>query len=449
MKKLTSLLLAVVVCLSVCSVLTSCDEEEHTHAYETKWSNDSEYHWYACKICNKRLEKAAHIWDEGEVTSAATADTVGIKTFTCTVCGQTKNESLKYIEEPKEEDKEDYSWLAVFLPDEIVCAVGRTIEIYNAQVCPLAEKYHFRWDCSVGKALERKFSITGTESLIGSYDLKLYIYNDKNEEIFHKTSTLKIVDNELEKNITIVPIGDSLTNNKYWLTEVKNISGDKISYVGTRSSLDAQANPVSHEGRSGWDTNSYLTASEYTYEGEGVHPFWNPTDESFSWSYYKSNSGLNPDGVQIFLGTNELSWESADVYAENMKTLVDIIREDDPEIPIFIVLPPIWGDQNGMGVQQSSDGFASNVGRYKYDQDIKFIEGAKALYETLKEYDRLYFVPITQCHDSEYNYGAVETPVNPRATQTELMPEQAVHPTKQGYEQMADIMYSVYCQAFE
>lgn len=54
-------------------------------------------------------------------------------------------------------------------------------------------------------------------------------------------------------------------------------------------------------------------------------------------------------------------------------------------------------------------------------------------------------VNLALTHDSEYNFGAVETPVNPRATQKELMPIESVHPQTQGYYQMADVMYSAIC----
>lgn len=348
------------------------------------------------------------------------------------------------IEEATPETQESYSWLTVFLPDEIVCAAGRTIEIYNSQVCPLADRFHFRWDCSVGKALKRKFSVEGTDALIGSYDLKLYIYNDQNEQIFYKSAALKIVGNTITTDVSICPIGDSLSNGKYWLDEVRTLSADKVSFVGTRGSVEGKK----HEGRSGWSTNQYLMAKEYDYEGEGIHPFWDTANSRFSWSYYKTNTGLNPSAVQLFLGTNELSWEASDVFAANMKRLVDEIRTDDSSVPIFIVMTLCWGNQNGIGVQTSNDGFASQKGKYKYDLDLKTISGVKAMYEALKDYLNVYFIPLTQCHDSEYNFGAIETPVNPRATQTELMPTEAVHPKQQGYEQFADIMYSVYCQAF-
>ena len=334
--------------------------------------------------------------------------------------------------------------LLVFLPDEIVCTVGRTVEIYNTQVCPLAEKYHVRWICRVGKALKRKFSITGTDALVGDYSLVLEIYDDAMNVVYRKELTLKVVSNTLSRTYSICPIGDSLTNSKYWLTEVRTLSGDKISYVGTRGSIEG----LKHEGRSGFTAANYLSATEYTYQGEGVHPFWNPTAGRFSWNYYKNSTGINPDAVQIYLGTNDLSNKSAETFVNNIKTIIDYIREDDSTIPIFIVLTICSGNQNGLGVQQSSDGYASQSGRFKYNQDRIIIGGVELLYNTLKTYANVYFIPLTQCHDSEYNFGAVETPVNPRALQTELMPNEGVHPQKQGYEQMADVMYSVYCYAF-
>ena len=55
------------------------------------------------------------------------------------------------------------------------------------------------------------------------------------------------------------------------------------------------------------------------------------------------------------------------------------------------------------------------------------------------------FIPLATCHDSAYNFGAVETKVNPRAVQTALMPAESVHPAAQGYWQMADVMFSAYC----
>ena len=146
----------------------------------------------------------------------------------------------EYIKEKTEEQKE----VLAFLPDEIVCAVGRTIEIYNNQVCPLADKYHIRWYSTVGKALERKYSITGDADFIGDYKLTFEIYDDDEMVIFAKDTTIKIVEDNIPESFVVCPIGDSLTNGKPWLTEVPTLSNNKVSYVGTRGN-------GKHEGRSG------------------------------------------------------------------------------------------------------------------------------------------------------------------------------------------------------
>ena len=96
MKKLVSLLLALCLCLSVGVMLVSCDDDEHTHTYKTEWSKDATHHWHACETegCAEASDKAEHAWDEGVVTTAATAEADGVKTYTCSVCGQTKTEAI-------------------------------------------------------------------------------------------------------------------------------------------------------------------------------------------------------------------------------------------------------------------------------------------------------------------------------------------------------------------
>ena len=73
----------------------------HDHA-ATAWSSDATYHWHDCTVsgCNEQLDKAAHTWDEGTVTTKATFTSDGEKTYTCTVCEKTKTETvtMEYID---------------------------------------------------------------------------------------------------------------------------------------------------------------------------------------------------------------------------------------------------------------------------------------------------------------------------------------------------------------
>ena len=66
------------------------------HSWATAWSKDETYHWHVCQRegCDAVNEKAAHSWNNGEVTTSATGTQNGVKTYTCTVCGQTKTEVI-------------------------------------------------------------------------------------------------------------------------------------------------------------------------------------------------------------------------------------------------------------------------------------------------------------------------------------------------------------------
>ena len=112
MKKLLSSLLAVLMAalalgLSACNDNSTGENSggngnlpaEHTHEYAATWSSDETEHWHACtgENCTEVKDKAAHTWNDGEITTPATETADGIKTFTCTVCEKTKTESVEYV----------------------------------------------------------------------------------------------------------------------------------------------------------------------------------------------------------------------------------------------------------------------------------------------------------------------------------------------------------------
>ena len=74
-----------------------------------------------------------------------------------------------------------YSSVQLFLPEEIYVASGVTIELYNNQISSLGtriEDYNVKWTCAVGKNMQRKFSITGTDDLEGDYPLIFTIFDE-------------------------------------------------------------------------------------------------------------------------------------------------------------------------------------------------------------------------------------------------------------------------------
>lgn len=336
-----------------------------------------------------------------------------------------------------------------YMPSEVYVAVGRTIELYNNQVCLEADRYHVRWVCDVGAALGRKYTLTATEDMIGEYTLRCDIINDANVVLWTGSTQVKVVA-QIAAPKSICPIGDSLTNWKPWLPEVMNLSGGNISFVGTYThslaDADGETRNFSHEGRSGFSAASYINGDPYTFGGatETEHNrFWNGS--AFSWSHYKTTYGINPDAVQIFLGTNKIDYDAAQ-NAGYIKQMVDAIRADDASIPIFVINTIYRSRQDGYG-SVGDDGYAtaSGASAYQHGEDIKVLNLMTKLRELLGDYEGVHLVPLALCHDTEYNFGMVAAPVNPRAAQTQTMPEESVHPATQGYHQFADVLYSAYC----
>jgi lysophospholipase L1-like esterase len=347
----------------------------------------------------------------------------------------------KYISKEKNEAES----LKVFLPKEICIAVGRTIEIYNAQIIWTGniDNYHFLWE-GVGKSMRRKWTCTGLSENIGNYTLSLKIFNKENYLLKTLTTNVKIADATISNPFTVCTIGDSLSNSKPWYAEINALSSNNISFVGTRGNND-------HEGRSGASSGYYLGNNSYDFDSSGyagddgraqnLNPFWNPNISDVDFSYYKSNYNQNPDKLIIWLGTNGISVDPT-ANAGNIKTFIDKIRDTGGDIiPIFVVHTLFRGNQDGLGKQTGSDGYTASAS-YKLEEDLKVFNLQVELYSLLKDYQNLYLIPVSTSHDSEFNFGAVETPVNPRAAQVEYLPNEATHPQQQGYMQIADIIFS-------
>ncbi len=69
------------------------------HIPSAEWSYDSENHWKECTAedCNEKFELSAHTFDNGVITAEPTDTTDGVRTYTCTVCGYEKTESIEKL----------------------------------------------------------------------------------------------------------------------------------------------------------------------------------------------------------------------------------------------------------------------------------------------------------------------------------------------------------------
>ena len=89
-----------------CSVCGATKTEEvepstHQHTFSTAWQGNSTYHWHpaTCEHTNVVNGLGEHQWNAGVVNVWPTHTTTGQKTYTCTVCGMTKTETLNQAHE--------------------------------------------------------------------------------------------------------------------------------------------------------------------------------------------------------------------------------------------------------------------------------------------------------------------------------------------------------------
>ena len=331
----------------------------------------------------------------------------------------------------------------LYLPEEICVASGVTLELYNSQISSLGERigsYNVKWTCAVGKNMYRKFSITGTDELTGTYPLIFTIFDDNGAQVAKASTKLRIVP-AVTDSFSLLTIGDSLSCDTATYERLNELTDGQIIYMGTRGVGGSLT-----EASRGFSAANYRSDTGYTEEEpiEEVHPFYNEETEDFDWAYYKESTGFDPDAVEVFLGANGLSEDPAE-NGDNIAWIVRNIHKEDPKLPVYLVHTLYPANQDGIGSWSSKDGYALYGDRYKYEEDQKVFDLMLYLEESLKEEENLYFVLAGMCHDSAYNFNTVPVPVNPHSEEMMEVPDNAVHPGRAGYRQIADCLYSVIC----
>ena len=79
-----------------CKITKTVNTAPKGHTFSTVWISDDTYHWQvaSCEHNTEIRGKTEHTWNNGIVTTLPTCTTPGIKTYTCTICSQTKTETV-------------------------------------------------------------------------------------------------------------------------------------------------------------------------------------------------------------------------------------------------------------------------------------------------------------------------------------------------------------------
>lgn len=332
----------------------------------------------------------------------------------------------------------------LFLPKDIYVYAGAVMEIYNDCVCcgVNPENYDFYWECEIGDCMNDKFRVHPGADMTGDYDLTLHLYDYRLEEAASARTTLHVVPDmfadESTGSLSMVTIGDSLSASTGWISYTRYLSGEKLYHMGTLGDEEGFMN----EGRLGITAGDYLLGTLYGMESDNA--FTNPQTGEFDWDYYKRTTGIDPDVVQVFLGTNGLDMDPSD-NAGNIVEIVDKIREADKDIQILVVEPVFPSNQDGMAMQQNIPGFEGLHGMWSLTRSTMVFNLNSELDKRLSDYENVTIVPAGVMFDRDYGFGRSEINQNPHSDALKNVPDQGIHPSQAGYDQIGDAVYAALC----
>ncbi|MBQ2997508.1 MAG: hypothetical protein IJD62_00755 [Oscillospiraceae bacterium] len=347
------------------------------------------------------------------------------------------------------DDTKEY--VNVFLADEYELVAGDNFQLFYRGVVQAVNPYNYyiKVTCSKGSAFPRYYEWNPTAENVGRHKLTLQVM-DNNGNLLGEDSTTLVVKEAVEptKNINILCIGDSLTAGGYWPGEMnRRLIGEggtpaansfsNISFVGAKSKT-INGYKVNFEGTGGWTWATFLSEKS---------PLYNPATEEISFKYYCEKNGI--EGIDCLYTL--LTWNgqgmafktnysvSTGHFADAAK-LIDILHEEYPEATVRCLGIQIPSQNGGMGYNYGanggySDSYGMLVTAMNYNATLEdFCQQDK--YKNFVKY-----VDVAGQFDTDYNMPNTQKAVNNRSSVTETFGTNGVHPSVNGYYQIADAAY--------
>lgn len=224
-------------------------------------------------------------------------------------------------------------------------------------------------------------------------------------------------------------------NGIQWKLETINSTRMKIIRVSSSGVL-----PVS--GTLTWVSGGSNT-SDIVYnssEQAAGNPFWNSSTGKNDFTAYAAKQGVSSiDYVYILLGWNS-TFETEESYKSQCRDLLDDIISAFPDCKIGLI-----------GLQiPSRDGFAHNYGvKWRFYEKLQFVWNLQKWYTEISHesaYEgKVEYVNFSGQFDTEYGFSTLQKAVNIRSAQTEMVQSNGVHPSVEGYMQLADVVYRHIC----
>lgn len=175
-----------------------------------------------------------------------------------------------------------------------------------------------------------------------------------------------------------------------------------------------------------------FTSCEYAE----ANPFFNSETGRNDFHAYAKRMGVDKiDEVMILLGANS-SHMDENGYKHTVRAFLDSLFEEFPDCRVLL---------SGMMIPDR-DGLAHNYGTsWKWFEKVGFMLSLGKWYEDIANEPayrgRVESMYLAAQFDTEHNFPKTEMPVNCRSSLCEVIGTNALHPTNEGYLQIADAFY--------
>lgn len=232
---------------------------------------------------------------------------------------------------------------------------------------------------------------------------------------------------------------------QFEVTEV-NVTNGTGNIRAVFSSTPYSSNFLNEVSASGnlTNVNNSVVGSYLSFTEEFYQPFWNTTTNQFDIKTYVNDyCGNKVDYIFILLGINSLygtkPFTSVDSVLDSCKNLLRKIHADLPNTKILLSTNNLISQNGGLGFNYNAQTY---FGQYDVEVINHLIFAMNKAYYTLEtDTEFMQYVEIINTHaqfDADNAFPITAKNVNTRSSETESIGTNGVHPTNNGYWQIAD-----------
>lgn len=232
-------------------------------------------------------------------------------------------------------------------------------------------------------------------------------------------------------------------DNNIWKMETIGRGWFKFLRYGGHDAPRPETGKLTHECNAKNKDDIFIKSSR----DEKASPFYNYQTEEIDFKNYCRENGIDKiDAMYILLGGNSVrtvnnpAVNSCPDVVKRAKEFVDIVHNLLPDVKIKIMTLPLPSVTGGCGSNYGAllpycDRYG--VSNFVFELNLQYEAWTKE-----KDYcDFMEYINISGQFDAENSYPETDKPVNIRSTKTEKIGTNALHPTNEGYMQIADAVY--------